>query len=970
MINDNKIKKVWNSLLSLSIIFFSFSVSAQTGAAQEKWVDSVFAILDLDQKIGQLLMVQAYAGGNSEHYQAIEELVRDYSIGGIVFLQGGPVAQAKLTNDLQDQSRIPLLIAMDVESGLGMHLDSTIIFPQAMSLGAIENDTIVYDAAHTIGKQLRLLGVHMNFAPVVDINTNSSNPVIGMRAFSDDPEVVAEKSLIYSRGLSDAGILPVIKHFPGHGDTEMDSHLGLPVLKASREVIYEREFYPFRKFVEQNTPAIMAGHVYAPNIINDGLPASLSPNFLKNIIRKEWKYDGLVVSDALNMGAISENFKKGQAEEFALIAGNDILLFPENIPATVRRIKRAVRKGTYSEDELNKSVKRILTAKYKAGLAKYKPTDTANLIFLLNHPDEQLQKRNILLNSVTLVKNEKNLLPIENLEDKNFAILNIGQQNATVFTHYLKKYASFQEYDYSDATTTVVNALGFYDLVVVGLFSNKIREEEMYHLETLQNQTNVIIAVFGSPYKLERFSNFKNIIWVPDQTELSQELTPQLIFGAEEFQGHLPITAGIFERGSGITTKSLNRLAFSIPEAAGIDGDYLRRIDEIAKETIQQKMTPGFQVLIARHGKVVWEKNYGYQTYDSIIPVDDFTIYDLASITKVAASVQALMFLYERGLIDLDKKISFYLPDLEGTNKENMILRDILTHQAGLWPYLPFYKSTMIGERYLPEYYSLNSEIKYLNQVCGSLYASEAVKDSVWQWVKESKVREKNRREPYDYKYSDMGYYIIHRLSERLMNQPMDEFLNQNLYNPMGMTTMGYHPLCSFPLERIAPTENDTYFRFGLVAGYVHDQGAAMLGGVAGHAGLFSNALDLAKLMQLMLQKGNYGGKNYFKPETIELFTQKQYESNRRGLGWDKPVTDEYGGPTSEYSSGDTFGHTGFTGTAAWVDPQFDLVYIFLSNRIHPDALNTKLISTNVRTRIQDIIYQALFKEIQYKEIQ
>jgi beta-N-acetylhexosaminidase len=973
MMNEKKIKKVWSYFLAVAFIFLSLSLNAQSEAGEAKWVDSVFATLDVENKITQLMMVPAYPTGNKEHYEALEELIEEYNIGGIVFMEGGPVAQVKLTNFLQEKSRIPLLIGMDAEWGLGANLDSTISFPLAMGLGALRDDSLIYEAARSIGQQLQTLGVHMNFAPVVDINTDPKNPVIGMRAFSDDAEIVLQKAKLYSQGLKDAGIMPVIKHFPGHGNVEIDPHLGLPVLKASKSVINQRELYPFRNLAEDNIPGIMVGHLYAPNIINDGLPASLSPAFIKGIIRNGWNYEGLIISDALNSSAIAANFNKGQPEEFALNAGNDILLFPENIPAAIRRIRRAVKRDRKIEKQLDASVKRILKAKYRAGLAGSLSRDTTNIVSKLNAPDVQILKRKLTLNSITLAKKEDDLLPVALLGNRNFAVLTIGadSENVSTFDKYLNKYTSFTAYNYEETSTPeVFEKLGLYDVVVVGIFSTNIQEQELRKLEILNSSTNLIVAVFGSPYGLEKLENLNNIIWVPDQTSLSQQLLPQLIFGAEEFKGQLPVTVGTFQRGTGIITEGINRLSFSIPEDAGIDGDYLKRIDEIAKEAIINRSTPGCQVLIARNGKVIWEKGYGFHSYDSLIPVDDFTIYDLASITKVAASVQALMFLYDRGIIDLDKKISYYLPGLEGTNKENMILRDILTHQAGLWPYLPFHKATMVGNEHLSQYYRPQREEEFQYQVGTSLFAVESVRDSVWQWIKESKVRAKEPREPYDYRYSDLGFYIVHRLVEHLMNQPMEDFLNQNLYDPVGMTTTGYHPLCSFPLTSIAPTEVDDYFRFELIYGLVHDQGAALMGGVAGHAGVFSNSLDLAKLMQLMLKSGSYGGKQYYKPETIEKFTSQQYVTNRRGLGWDKPLTNEFGSPTSRYASGSTFGHTGFTGTAIWADPEFDLVYVFLSNRIHPDAMNTKLISTNVRTRIQDVIYKAMFRKIQYKEVQ
>ncbi|MGK7389542.1 MAG: glycoside hydrolase family 3 N-terminal domain-containing protein [Candidatus Cyclobacteriaceae bacterium M2_1C_046] len=930
---------------------------------QDEWVDSVFSTLDTEQKIGQLIMIPAYAGGNEEHYKDLINLLKDHHIGGVVFMEGNPITQAKLTNTLQENSSIPLLTGMEADFGLGQHLDSTLIFPSTLTLGALSSDSLLYATGKEVARQLQRLGIHFILGPSVNI----SNPLF-QNAFSDNLNQVVYKAKYYLKGLEDGGIIIVLKDFPGMGSIDPDNQENLAVTKKTLAELKEEDLYPFKSLTSAGgIGGVMSSFIFAPNIVNDGLPLSMNKNFINKNVRDDWRFEGIVFTGPLNQESVTNNFKKGIAEEHSLKAGHDILLFPDNIPATIRRIKRALNKEELKLEQLDASVKRILTMKYQAGLQKSKPVDTVNIYQELNNITAHKLQREVFLNSITLVRNNTLDIPYQMLEDRNFALLDLRNNSGGPLLKYLKKYTHFDYY--SILNNDFADKLKGYDMVVTAISGNLTPEQKIL-LKDLDDATHVTLLISGSPYQLAGFEEFNNIVWSGNDLPITQELIPQLLFGAESFSGKLPVTTGPFISGTGISTKSLNRLAFTFPEDAGIDGDYLIRIDSIMKEAIQGKATPGGQILIARKGKVVWEKAYGYHTYDSLMPVDDLTIYDLASVTKVAASVQALMFLYERGLIDLDKKISVYLPELEGTNKENMVLRDILTHQAGLWPYLPFWKATMLEQQHSPEFYSYRIGDDFLNEVSPGLYSARITADSVWQWVIESKVREKSPREPYDYKYSDMGYYIIHRLVQNIVNQPMQDFLNQNLYDPMGMTTLDYQPLCNFPLTCIAPTEMDDYFRFTLVSGTVHDQGAALLGGVAGHAGLFSNALDLGKLMQLMLQKGNYGGQQYFQPETIELFTRQQYSNNRRGLGWDKPVTDEWGGPTSEFASGKTFGHTGFTGTAAWVDPEFDLVYIFLSNRIYPDATNTKLITENVRTRIQDIIYKSIFQALRYEDIQ
>lgn len=968
MVNEHKIKKVFRLIIIIIFVFGQKEALSQVSLPEQRfWVDSVFATLDLEQKIGQLIIMPAYAAGNEDHYQDLFKAIENHHIGGVVFLEGYPNSQVKLTNLLQTKSSLPLLIGMETEKGLGLHLDSTMIFPSLMSLGALQDEDLIYETGRRIGSQLKRMGINFNLGPSLDISMEAKNSPVGFNSFSDDHEEVLQKAKYYIKGLQESGIKVIVKSFPGMGSASVDPHMGLSVTKKTDKELKKKDFYPFRKLSEEKIEGIMTGMVYAPKISNDGMPLVLNSSFFKNKTRNEWNYEGLIFSGALNDENVTNNFRRGVAEEYSIKSGHDILLFPESIPATVRRIKRALRKGELKEEEIDRSVKRVLNFKYQAGLHNIQPIDTINVIPNLNTVGARKLNRKLVLNSITLVQNDGPSIPFEVLEDKNFAFVDLREVPDGPLTSYMRKY-TFLEY-FSILNEEFVEKLRHYDVVITAI-SGEPDPHHLSLLESLRKSTDVTVVSFGLPYHLVNYEKYRNVVWSPENSYLAQELVPQLLFGAETFSGQLPVAVGRFSRGTGIVTNSLNRLAFTFPDDAGVDGDYLIRIDSIVEEAINTKATPGAQVLIARKGKVIWEKSYGYQTYDSVTPVDNFTIYDLASITKVAASVQAVMFLYERGLIDLDKKVSYYLSELKGTNKENMILRDILTHQAGLWPYLPFYVATMENKLHKPQYFSYNAQGDFINEVSPGLYSAQYTKDSVWLWVVNSQLREKKPNEPYDYKYSDMGYYIIHRLVERIVNQPLEDFLNQNLYDPMGMTTMDFNPLCNFPSSCIAPTELDDYFRFTLVSGTVHDQGAALIGGIAGHAGLFSNALDLGKLMQLMLQKGDYGGIQYFQPETIELFTQQQYASNRRGLGWDKPVTDYWGGPTSEFTSADTYGHTGFTGTAAWVDPEFDLVYIFLSNRVHPDATNTKLITTNVRTRIQDVIYKAIFSALQYEDIQ
>ncbi|MBL3656327.1 glycoside hydrolase family 3 N-terminal domain-containing protein [Fulvivirga sediminis] len=965
-------KKVFSA--SLLIFGLSFTCFSQN-QLQEQWVDSVYQQLNLEQRIGQLFMVPAYSNGSTEHLEGLEALVKKRQIGGIIFMQSTPVKQIKIINRLQCLSKTPLLIGMDMEWGAGMRIDSTLSFPRQMALGAIENDSLIYAMGQEIAREMKILGVHLNFAPVADINSNPLNPVIGVRSFSSNKKVVSEKALAYMKGLQENGVLACAKHFPGHGDSHQDSHLTLPKIDISQERLDTLELYPFKHLMKAGVASIMTAHVEVPALTKKNTPVSLSEKAISDFLRAELKYEGLLITDALNMKAISGRYKTGEAEMEALKAGNDILLFPENIPAAQEEIKSALRKKKIDKSQFEASVKRVLRAKYRAGLTgKWHPLNTENIIRKLNKPKAKFLQNSLFENTITTVYNPDSLLPIINLDNKYFASLTIGSTGQ--YDYFLDKYAQVIHYKYEASSNPILfKELKSYDVVMIAVAdidptqkNYGISKEAIDLINKLGSETQVVLNILGTPYAIPLFSNATAITCSYENNSITQKLIAEAIFGAIKTSARLPVDIKNFAFGSGASTPNLQRLSFSIPEAAGMDMDVLNKIDGIAQEAIADEATPGCQVLIAKDGKVVFQKSYGYYTYDSLRPVTENTIYDIASVTKVMASMQAFMFLEERGIIDLDKKISVYLPELKGTNKENMIWRDILTHQAGLWPYLPFWKQTMEDPGAFHQFYKKEPSPEFSYQVSDNLYTSDIMQDSLWSWVVSAKLRDKEPHVPYDYKYSDMGYYILKRTAEKALNQPMNEFLQQNFYDPMGLTTMGYLPLCNYPLSRIAPTEDDNLFRNNLVYGLVHDQGAAMSGGVAGHAGLFSNALDLAKMLQMHLQDGEYGGIRYYQKGTLERFTAQQYKTNRRGIGWDKPLMGEWNGPTSSYASAKTFGHTGFTGTAIWADPEFNLIYVFLSNRIYPDAENTKLIKNNIRTRIQDLIYESMWQYNQHVE--
>jgi beta-N-acetylhexosaminidase len=965
---------------------FSLEQKANEEVQAELWADSLMAGMDDDALIGQLFMAAAYSNLDIQHRDEIEMLVRKYKIGGLIFFQGGPVRQAQLTNFYQGAAEIPLFIAMDAENGLGFRLDSTMTFPKQMTLGAIEDNVYVYEMGAEIGRQCKRLGVHINFAPVADINSNAQNPVIGMRSFGESKEKVAEKALAYMKGLQDQQVLAVAKHFPGHGDTDSDSHLTLPVLKHDETRLESVELYPFKKLIEGGVQGIMVAHLFVPAMDNTPNRATtLSPKVVQEKLKTEMGYNGLVFTDALNMKGVSAFYEPGEADVKALLAGNDVLLFSENIPNAIRKIKEGLQKKTISRDQIKASAKKILKAKYWAGLNQQKPIDINHLYEDLNTSSAKALNWELYRYALTVIKREETQLPVRQMAGTRFASISIGAKDPQPLERYLRKYADFRSFrlrknpDVSE-WQAIFDSLARYEVVVLSLHqtdklpgkdgSYGLGATSLAFFQKLNERfkEKLIVTVFGNPYSLKPFLPAQNLICAYEDHEASMSVLPQLIFGAGTYSATLPVSVhhGLKYGSHHPITEDLLRLKYGYPEAVGLNSNVLDRIDEMVTRSIREGATPGAQVLIARRGTVVFDRCYGNLMYHNSTAVNPETIFDIASITKVAATTQALMFLWERGLINLDASIETYLPELKNTNKGPLILREVMTHQAGLMPFLPHWSQTLEkGGKWKAEYYDTIASASFPIAVAQGLYTSKTTEDSVWKWTIDSPLMKRTKKGkrylPYGYVYSDIGFYLMQRMVERITAQPIEDFVQQNFYEPLGMYHSLYRPLTQFPIEQIAPTERDTVFRKGLVRGYVHDQGAALMDGVGGHAGVFSTANDLAILFQMNLQNGYYGGGRYLQAGTLPVFTARQFSSNRRGLGWDKPARE--GGPTSKFCPISTYGHTGFTGTCAWVDPENELVYIFLSNRVYPDAENKLLIKNGLRTWCQTMIYSAIMPD-------
>ncbi len=938
------------------------------------WVDSVLNSLDADQRIGQLFMVAAYSNRGPEHVQAITKLITDCHIGGLIFFQGGPTRQAVLTNYYQSLTALPLLVSIDAEWGLAMRLDSTIQFPHQMTLGAIQDDKMVYRFGLEMARQCKRLGIHINFAPVVDVNNNPRNPVINDRSFGEDKYNVAGKSIAYMQGMQDGGIMANAKHFPGHGNTDKDSHKTLPTVNRTKLQIDSVELYPFRELMSRGLSSIMVAHLYVPALDTTANTAStLSKAVVTDLLKNNLHYKGLIFTDALNMKGVSAYYPPGIVDVKALLAGNDVLLFSEDVTTAIDEIKKAITAGLITQQEIDEKVRKILKAKYLSGLNKYQPIDLKNISADLNGTRSELLNKRLYELSITLLKNKNNVIPLANINPQKIAALSIGADTANAFLRGLRKFEDISTFAISKGTQLadldfVEAELAQYETVIIGLHSISGRENKNFGISPqvkalitrIQDKSKVILTVFGNPYSLRNFENFEPIIVAYEENKYTQDAAAQVIFGGMGANGKLPVSASeVFKCGDGFSITNATRLRYVQPEEVKINSEKLNEIDSIVARAIAKQAMPGCQVLVAKDGRIVYNKSFGTKSSTDSSIVTNFDLYDIASVTKIAATTLAAMRLYESGKLDLDKKVTAYLNNLRLTNKRNIIISDLLAHQAGLKPWIPFWKNSVeTNNKGELTNYKPTLSADYGIKVADKLYLKTSYKQTLWKEIVDSKTENEGT-----YVYSDLGFYILKEIIEEQTQQKLNDYVSKQFYTPLGLTRTTYLPLAKFKPDAIVPTEYDKEFRKQLLRGYVHDQGAAMQGGVGGHAGLFSNAQDLAVIMQMLLNNGTFGGKRYFKPETIQKFTTAVSSTNRRGLGFDKPETaPEKGSPTCKSASPFTFGHTGFTGTCVWADPKYNLVYVFLSNRVNPSSDNKKLIDMNVRTDIQEVIYQAILK--------
>ena len=930
------------------------------------WVNKTYDSLSLEERIAQCYMLSAHTDSIPEMAR-VEALVKAGRAGGVIFFKGHPTTQLDWTNRLQAESKIPLMMAIDAEWGLGMRLDSVPVFPHQLTLGAISDNSLIRDMGAEIGRECHRIGLNVDFAPVVDINNNPNNPVINDRSFGEDKLKVAVKGVEYADGLQSTNILACAKHFPGHGDTDKDSHKTLPTVLKTLDKLEAFEFYPFQVMFSNKVGGVMVAHLNVP--VLDTITTSLSRKVVTGLLKDKLGFDGLVFSDALNMKAITSQFKEGAVDSVVFMAGTDVLEYSENPEVGQAKILCALLDSILPDSILEQHVKKILAYKYKLGLNQWHTLKADNLYYDLNNDTAVALRRKLYEQAITIAANDGDLIPLRDISYRKTASVSIDCKGFSDFQKNSFQFAEMPLFnapnESNDTLLPLLDTLSKYERVIVDLHGMNrfasanygINKNSVEFIKNLSEKTQVVLIVFGSPYSLKFFDEQKNVMVAYEDNDATQLASANILFGGMPALGKLPVTASAkYPAGKGFITTEQIRLKIASPEEVHMKSEDLREMDETILNGMIAHAYPGCQVLVTKDNKVIWNKAYGSKIYEnSKDKIQTTDLYDLASISKIAATTLAVMKLYDEKKIDLEKTVGDYLPLDDSATIKGLKLTDVMTHQAGLKAFFEFYKHTVDPNLY-STYYRTVCNDTFCYPVADGMFIRRDYADTMWHIMSHSPVKADA-----GYLYSDLDFYIMQKVVEHISGKTLDTFVYDNIYHPMGLTRIGYKPTQRFDLSRIVPTERDTTFRKQTVRGFVHDPGSAMYGGVAGHAGVFSDAFDLAELMQMLLNKGEYNGRRILNAETVELFTKRSTMKSRRGLGFDKPEPDpKKQSPTYERVPLSVFGHTGFTGTCVWSDPDNNLTFIFLSNRVYPDAENPKLVKMGIRTDLQKIVYKAM----------
>lgn len=998
---------------SILAILFLFSAGQVTSSAQNTatvepllvykalqdkdcrhWVDSIMDKLSFKEKVGQLFIYTIAPVDTKRNLELLREAVDTYKVGGLLFSGGKMQTQVDLTNRAQKQAKVPVMITFDGEWGLAMRLRGTPIFPRNMVLGCIRDNQLIYEYGSEVARQCRQIGVQVNFAPVADVNINPKNPVINTRSFGEDPVQVADKVIAYASGLEGGGVLSVCKHFPGHGDTDVDSHKALPVLPFTRERLDSVELYPFKKAIRAGLGGMMVGHLQVPVIEPiGGLPSSLSRNVVYDLLTDELAFKGLIFTDALAMKGVSGN---GYVSLQALKAGNDMVLAPRNLKEEIPAVLEAVEKGELTKEDIENKCRKVLTYKYVLGLKKKPHIQLSGLEQRINSPQTRDLIRQLNLAAITVLNNKNHILPLHVDKEQTIALLEVGKPGETeILAKQMSRYTSLARFRLRPNQTEEENqrlrdSLATYKRIVVAISEQRLAPYHSFFTKFAPESP--AIYLFFTPGKMmlqihRAVSHASAVVLGHSHTSDVQRQVADVLFAKATADGRLSASVGgLFPTGAGVTITPKTPLHF-IPEEYGLSSALLKKIDTIALDGIQQGAYPGCQVVVLKNGHIMVDKSFGTYTGKGSPRVESTNIYDLASLSKTTGTLLAVMKLYDKGRFNLTDKISDYLPFLQRTDKKDITIQEILYHQSGLPSWLPFYQETIDKDSYdgrlfsarkdahhpvqigtttwanpkfkfKSEYISPVKTGDYTIQICDSLWLNRSFRKVIEEKIVEAPLKQKR------YVYSDIGFILLGMLVEQLAGMPMEAYLQREFYEPMGLERTGYLPLRRFAKSEIVPSNKDRFLRKETLQGYVHDEASAFFGGLAGNAGLFSTAREVARVYQMLLNGGEIDGQRYLSKETCNLFTTEVSKISRRGLGFDKPdMEDSKKGNCASGVPAEVYGHTGFTGTCAWVDPVNDLVYVFLSNRIYPNVTNRKLNQLHIRERIQEAIYGAMKKK-------
>ena len=923
--------------------------------------------LTLEEKIAQLLILRVNSTDNEQYNKEFVELVARVQPGGVCFFKGNPTPEAMLTKRLQAVSNVPLFVAIDGEWGPAMRLDSCVAFPRQMTLGALseENDSLIYQMGLEVAEQCKAVGINLNFAPCIDINNNSRNPVINSRSFGENRDKVCRKAALYMHGMQDGGIVTSLKHFPGHGDTESDSHLALPTIRKSRIDLDEMELYPYRQLIKENPDMVMVAHLNIPALDSSANSVStLSYAIVTDLLKKELGYDGLIITDAMEMkGVRNQNRFEGDVEIRALLAGADILLLPGETDSVIAAIKRAVEEGVISEELINERCLRVLQFKESRGITNYASTNSAEINKWMNRSEAVWVNRQIEEKALTLLKNEGDILPLNVKTAGNTAFLCVDRkayqsEYKRIVGEYNLPYYYVDKKISSKEQTNILTKLAPYKQIIVAFGGSNqlggsgygIDMSSVRLLNRLAKEKQVILIHLGNPYALNYFDSLTNYRAVID----AYQFTPSTVaaamkacFGQIVCEGTLPVSINEYPVGSGIL---MNK---SVENFSVLPDNITQQLDKMLQDGIQNHIYPGCEVIALHHGQPIYHKAFGYLDYNQQDKVTPQTMYDIASLTKVAATTLAVMKLYDNGEIHLTDRIGKYLPYLAGTDKASLTLEELLTHTSGMPAFIPFYKSIQGNEKYLRTSKSEN----FNTQVADNLYLRNNYPDTIRYRVAHCKLKEKK------YEYSDLNFLLLKDMVENVTMLPIEQFLAETFYQPMGLSHTSFRPLHhGFHKQEIAPTEKDETFRKQLVHGYVHDQTSALMRGNAGNAGLFSTAEEVAAIFLMLQNGGVYEGTRYLSENTVKEFTKMHslHGCQVRGYGFHTPKSSGESSIVPTGASTHIFGHQGFTGTVVWCDPKEELIFVFLSNRVCPNAEPNNLAKSGIRLKVHDLIYRGL----------